>query len=158
AATYAHVAGRDWESDAEMKADDIKAGCVDIARQLVEMRYGDGLEVAMGGGRSRFLPADASDPEYPDKKGMRKDGKDLTQAWLKRYAGASSYVWNREGFEKLDPKVAGHVLALFEPDHMQYEMDRAKDAAGEPSLAEMTVKSIEILKRNPKGFFLLVEG
>jgi alkaline phosphatase len=41
---------------------------------------------------------------------------------------------------------------------MQFELDRAKDKAGEPSLAEMTTKAIQILKRNPKGFFLLVEG
>ncbi len=41
---------------------------------------------------------------------------------------------------------------------MQFELDRAKDPAGEPSLAEMTAKAIAILQRNPKGFFLLVEG
>ena len=41
---------------------------------------------------------------------------------------------------------------------MQYEVDRADDAAGEPSIAEMTEKAIQILQKNPKGFFLLVEG
>jgi alkaline phosphatase len=41
---------------------------------------------------------------------------------------------------------------------MQFEADRAKDRAGEPSLAAMTTKAIDILKRNPKGFFLMVEG
>jgi alkaline phosphatase len=158
AAVYSHVAGRDWEGDADMKPEDIQAGCVDIARQLVEMRYGDGLEVAMGGGRSRFLPAETADPEYPDKKGTRRDGKDLTQDWLKRYGAKGAYLWDRKGFDALDPKTAGHVLALFEPDHMQFELDRAKDVAGEPSLAEMTTKAIAILKKNPKGFFLLVEG
>jgi len=39
---------------------------------------------------------------------------------------------------------------------MQYTVD--DDVAGEPSLAEMTSKAIDILKRNEKGFFLLVEG
>jgi alkaline phosphatase len=158
AATYAHSAGRDWEGDADMKAEDIDAGCVDIARQMVEMRYGNGLDVVMGGGRSRFLPEQTPDPEYPDKNGTRKDGRDLTKSWLERYSGNATYVWNRVGFDALNPKTAGHVLALFERDHMQFEMDRAKDPAGEPSLAEMTVKSIDILKRNPRGFFLLVEG
>jgi alkaline phosphatase len=158
AATYAHSAGRDWEGDADMKSEDIEAGCVDIARQMVEMRYGDGLDVVMGGGRSRFLPLETPDPEYPDKKGTRKDGRDLTKTWVDRHKGNATYIWNREGFDALNPKTAGHVLALFERDHMQFEMDRAKDTAGEPSLAEMTMKSIEILKRNPKGFFLLVEG
>ena len=41
---------------------------------------------------------------------------------------------------------------------MQYEVDRANDTAGEPSLAEMTEKAIKILRKNPKGYFLLVEG
>ena len=41
---------------------------------------------------------------------------------------------------------------------MRYEVERADDKAGEPSIAEMTEKAIEILKKNPKGFFLLVEG
>ena len=41
---------------------------------------------------------------------------------------------------------------------MQYEVDRAKDGAGEPSIAEMTEKAIKILKKNPKGYFLMVEG
>lgn len=39
---------------------------------------------------------------------------------------------------------------------MQYELDRDKDK--EPSLAEMVEKSIKILQRGDKGFFLLVEG
>lgn len=157
AALYAHAAGRDWEGDADMKPEQLAAGCIDIARQLVEMRYGDGLEVAMGGGRDRFLPVDTADPESPSKRGTRKDGKNLTQAWLDRYPGNAAYVWNRAGFDALDTKTR-HVLALFEPSHMQFELDRAKDKAGEPSLAEMTLKAIEILKQNPKGFFLMVEG
>ena len=44
---------------------------------------------------------------------------------------------------------------------MQYEADRldpTKEAAGEPSLAEMTEKAIRILRKNSEGFFLLVEG
>lgn len=47
---------------------------------------------------------------------------------------------------------------LFESSHMQYEYQRDTGPNGEPSLAEMTQKAIEILGRNDKGFFLLVEG
>ena len=50
------------------------------------------------------------------------------------------------------------VAGLFEYSHMQYEVDRADDAAGEPSIAEMTEKAIKILQRNSKGYFLFVEG
>ena len=56
-ATYAHIADRDWESDAAMPPEALQAGCKDIARQLVDIPYGDGFEVAMGGGRANFLPA-----------------------------------------------------------------------------------------------------
>lgn len=43
---------------------------------------------------------------------------------------------------------------------MKYEVDRVeeKDGDQEPSIAEMTEKAINILKKNPKGYFLLVEG
>ena len=53
-----------------------------------------------------------------------------------------------------------HLLSpgLFDYSHMQYDLQRSEDKAGEPSLAEMTEKAIRILKRQPKGFFLLVEG
>jgi alkaline phosphatase len=33
-----------------------------------------------------------------------------------------------------------------------------KDTGGEPSLTEMTEKAIQILKKNPKGYFLMVEA
>ena len=41
---------------------------------------------------------------------------------------------------------------------MQYEHDRPGDKAGEPSLAEMAEKSIDMLSRNTEGYVLLVEG
>lgn len=47
---------------------------------------------------------------------------------------------------------------LFESGHMAYEAQRNKGPSGEPSIAEMTVKAIQILQKNPKGFFLTVEG
>lgn len=152
-ATYAHIANRDWEADANMPADALSAGCTDIARQLVEMKFGDGLEVAMGGGRSYFLPATMADPEYPGEekqKGKRKDGKDLTRAWLDRHGDKGAYVWNKEQFAAIDPARTDHLLGLFEPSHMQYEHDRPGDRAGEPSLAEMAEKAIDLLSRNPE--------
>jgi len=41
---------------------------------------------------------------------------------------------------------------------MEYEADRAQDTGGEPALAEMTAKAIDILARNPRGYFLMVEA
>jgi alkaline phosphatase len=41
---------------------------------------------------------------------------------------------------------------------MAYDVDRAADWGGEPSLAEMTQAAIRMLSRDPKGYFLMVEG
>ncbi|MGE3467022.1 MAG: alkaline phosphatase [Pyrinomonadaceae bacterium] len=160
AACYAHSAARDWEADSDIfltSKSAHQAGFPDIARQLIDFKYGDGLEVAFGGGRSKFLPNVASDPEYPERKGERMDGRDLTAEWAAKRKD-SSFVWNNEQFSRIDPKRDRQVLALFEPSHMKYEYDRPKDKAGEPSLAEMTSKAIDMLSTNKKGYFLMVEG
>ncbi len=159
-ACYAHTADRDWEADGDIfriarAAYDAKFP--DIARQLIEFNYGDGLEVAMGGGRTKFLPNSANDPEYNDKKGERLDGRDLTKEWTTKYKN-SDYVWNKRQFDAIDAKKTKHLLGLFEPSHLQFEHDRPKDSAGEPSLSEMTAKAIDVLSNNKKGFFLMVEG
>ena len=41
---------------------------------------------------------------------------------------------------------------------MSYEHERDTSEGGEPSLAEMTRKAIQILNKNEQGFFLMVEG
>lgn len=159
-ACYAHTPDRDWESDADIfrwAKDAASAKFPDIARQLIEFKYGDGIELVFGGGRSKFMTRDSNDPEYPARQGERLDGRDLTAEWRAKYKN-SSYVWNRQQFDAIDPRRDKHTLALFEPGHMKYETDRQKDPAGEPSLAEMTNKAIDILSQNKKGYFLMVEG
>src|SRR5882672_1560515 len=157
AACYAHSPDRDWESDADQPDAANDAGFPDIARQLIEFSHGDGLEVALGGGREKFLPRTVHDPEYPDKTGERHDGRDLTKEWLHRHP-KSAYVWNKAQLDAIDTKQVRHLLGLFRPSHMQYEYDRGKDGAGEPSLTEMTGKALDILSQHQKGYFLMVEG
>lgn len=157
ASTYAHVTRRWWESDVELSDTARQEGCLDVAAQLLDFSYGNGIEVAMGGGREKFLPSDIPDPELGDIEEGRQDGRNLPQEWLDKYA-SSAYVWDLAGFDAVDPASTDHLLGLFNSSHMQYEADRAEDIAGEPSLAEMTRKAIEILRRNPNGFFLLVEA
>lgn len=175
AACYAHTADRDWEADYDMMRlyneaiknnrpdlakrykDAYDAKFPDIARQLIEFNYGDGLEVALGGGRTKFLPTTAQDPEYKNGKGERLDGRDLTKEWLTKYKD-SAYIWNKKDFDAVDVKKTKHLLGLFEYSHMQFESDRSKDLAGEPSLTEMTTKAIDMLSQNKKGYFLMVEG
>lgn len=157
AATFAHAPDRDWESDSDLSASASTKGCHDIARQFVEFDLGNGIEVAMGGGRRNFLPAGANDPEYAQQTGTRLDGRNLLNEWQQRYPDGS-YVWNLAQLQKLDLGRTHRLLGLFEPDHMKYEHDRATDPSGEPSLAEMTASAIAVLKHNPRGFFLVVEG
>lgn len=155
AATYAHVANRDWENDSDLSSAARRAGCVDIARQLVEWPYGDGLDVVLGGGRAQFMPRTATDPEDAKAVGLRTDGRDLTREWSLRPSGGR-YVWNRAQFDAFEGD--GPLLGLFERSHMNFEVDRARDAGGEPSLTEMTLKAIDILERGDKGYVLMVEA
>ncbi|MEJ2043493.1 MAG: alkaline phosphatase [Reinekea sp.] len=151
AAAYAHSADRNWEDNTSITPEMAAVGCTDIAAQAIEA----GLDVVFGGGRRHFLPKEYIDGE--GKKGKRTDNRNLTAEWLSKYDNAS-FIWNQDGFDKLDTETTGPVLGLFNSSHMEYEADRAKDKGGEPSLAEMTTKAIEILDNNKKGFFLQVEA
>jgi alkaline phosphatase len=158
AATYAHTPVRDWEADANLPAG---CGVKDIARQLIETSTPQvlaSLKFAMGGGRTYFLPKTMKDPEYASTSGRRNDGRDLTAEWVSTRGVGAGYVWNRAGFDAIDPATTGPVLGLFEPSHMQYEADRAVDTGGEPSLTEMTEKAIRTLQKNRDGFFLHIEA
>ncbi|MDD5275359.1 MAG: alkaline phosphatase [Methylovulum sp.] len=155
AANYAHTPERNWEADSNQPA-----GCAvpDIARQLVEFKSGDGIDVVLGGGREYFRPNTEADPENAGKFGRRADGRDLTAEWTTKFGANSSFIWNQSQFDAINPNKTTHLLGLFERSHMQYEADRLNDTAGEPSLAAMTEKAIKILKKNDKGFYLHVEA
>lgn len=49
-----------------------------------------------------------------------------------------------------------YLFGLFNGDHMEYNL--LADHAIEPTLTEMTTIAIEILKKNSKGYLILVEG
>lgn len=170
AATYAKSADRNWEDNSDMPSAAIAAGCEDIASQLInfesnlEARYNgldvDGIEVVMGGGRRHFLPKDAS-ANSPDAssaiEGDRTDGRNLVNEWKNKYP-SGHYVYDQQGFNAVNAATSSKLFALFNESHMQYEADRGNDKAGEPSLAEMTEKAINILKKDNDGFFLTVEA
>ena len=157
AATFSHAVSRGWEADSDIPKIERDKGCKDIASQLIDFPYGDGLEVAIGGGRKNFLPSDSIDPEYKKEKGVRADDRNLMKEWKDKHPGAE-VVWNDEQFNAVNAKETKHLLGLFEPSHMQYEHDRPQDKAGEPSLHAMTSKALEVLKNTKKPFFLMVEA
>ena len=150
AAVYAHTPNRDWEDDSTIDAQSKVLGCHDIARQLIEYQYGDGIDVILGGGQNNFLPI--------SKGGRRTDGRDLIMEWQNnpKKEQQKSYVNSASLFHSLDPNTPQPVLGLFTDSHMAYEQDR--DPSREPSLAEMTKFAITKLSKNKKGYFLMVEG
>jgi alkaline phosphatase len=164
AATYGHLPERNWESDVDVAQAPKGGDCIDFARQLVEQPFGDGLEVALGGGRENFMLPTQRDPEETGRPGKRLDRRDLIAQWSAR--PGASYVWNKEQFDKVDISSTRHLLGLFERSHMRFDHDRLNPPAGEtgrvaadePSLADMTRTALKLLKKNPKGYFLMVEG
>jgi alkaline phosphatase len=101
-----------------------------------------GVDVLMGGRRQFFLPE--------AKGGKRKDGRDLTSE-----APAAGYVVVATA-DELQKADGPRILGLFNIGNMVYDMDRAKTQ--EPSLAQMASKTLNVLSRNPKGFFAMIEA
>ena len=142
AATYAHICHRDAEYD--------------IARQAVPSGAGfnpaldTGIDVLMGGISSYWRPYNAA----VTPRG-RPDGRDLvTELQAKGYTAVNDLASLNAA------PASGRLIGLFDQalaqGHMSYELDR--DPAKEPSLAQMTSKAIDILSKNPNGYFLMVEG
>ncbi|KAB5537037.1 hypothetical protein PHYPO_G00114230 [Pangasianodon hypophthalmus] len=157
-AAYAHCVDRDWYSDGDMPAEAVQEGCKDLARQLIENI--PNINVIMGGGRKYMLPKNMSDVEYPSEKkhsGTRKDSRNLIQEWTDRTKDKRGlYVWNKRELLSINPSSVDYLLGLFEPGDMPYDLERDSDT--DPSLTEMVDVAIQILRKNPKGFYLLVEG
>ncbi len=111
-----------------------------IAVQLVD----EGIDVLFGGGEDDFLPPGSLDD--CGRAGRRTDGRDLAE--VARQAGAT-VLCDARGLAQLDPLSASRVLGLFARAELPEPYT--------PSLAEMTRVAIEILSRDPDGFFLMVE-
>jgi alkaline phosphatase len=101
-------------------------------------------DVLLGGGADFFLPAG-------DAGGKRKDGKDVIAAFAAR-----GYQVVRDTAQ-LNAATGSRVLGLFAGDDMDLELDR--DAAKEPSTAEMAAAALKALSQaSPNGFVLFVEN
>ncbi|XP_069992202.1 alkaline phosphatase isoform X2 [Penaeus vannamei] len=159
-ALYARSPSRYWEDDAKVPVH-AHATCKDIARQLVENEPGRNINVLLGGGRRHWIPMTEFDREERDQRGRRTDGRNLLDAWVhdkKTRDLHAEYVWNKAQFDGVDPRYTDYLLGIFGYSHLDFEVDRNKGPTGDPSLVEMTVKAIQILRKNPHGFFLMVEA
>ena len=138
AATYAHLCHRDGENA--------------IATQLVvggagyNGKLGTGLDVVLGGGMQHFLPRN-------DTRGSsRDDARDLVaEMRSKGYA----YVATQAELAAA-PATTTKLFGLFNRSHLHFDLERAGTL--EPNLADMTTRAIDVLQKNPNGYFLMVEA
>lgn len=118
-------------------------------------------DVLLGGGMSFWIPqgthvSDYGKPQFWKGYGgsQRKDDQDLV-------AEARSKGWRTchdlAGLETLLSERPEKVLGLFAARNMPFAIDRRRSETI-PDLPTMTEAAIEILDRNRKGFFLMVEG
>ncbi len=147
----AHVAHRSMENT--------------IAEQMLEAD----VDVLLSGGARHFLPKSVNEKgvwydRYVKRTGgafsiksKRKDDRDLLKE-ADRAGYQLAYDW-----KKLRNIEEGKILGLFANSAMYngIKWEATKDTPQErtqPTLKEMTMKALDILSQNDKGFFLMVEG
>jgi alkaline phosphatase len=113
--------------------------------KIAEHLIANKVNVLFGGGRKFFLPKSAPGS-------ARKDDIDLIAA---AQEAGYEYIGTADGLQSLG---SSHVLGLF-------QLDALTTAPPEPSLAQLTMRAIRILKHaylnspgDRTGFFLMVEG
>lgn len=117
-----------------------------------------GADVLLGGGLNYFISdQDLQDDRYSGifkKVPYRKDLEPALQNGLFQKLITSGYplVFDKKGLKKAKNK---KLIGLFGASAIQYSVNPAEYA---PNLKEMTEKAIEILSKNEKGFFLMVEA
>lgn len=100
------------------------------------------LNVILGGGIKYLKPE------------SRKDKEDMAAILKSR---GYTLVGNTADLKQFSGKKLVGVFGKTDAHTaLSYDLDR--DPVREPSLAEMTGKAIEVLSKQPKGFFLMVEG
>lgn len=140
AATYAHICHRDGENRI---AEQLTPGHANFNPALK-----DGVDVILGGGWRSFVPKTTTGSK-------RTDTTDLTAMFT---SAGYTYVNSGTAFNAVDTAKTGKLIGLFNKDHVNYDLDRTSNNVDEPSLAAMTGKAIDMLNKNQKGFFLMVEG
>lgn len=110
-----------------------------LLRDLVsEQQVYSGVDVFLGGGSDWYFSG--------DRRYNRKDGRDLKDEIVKN--GYHFVTSKEEMLLSHSPKLWGSFAPVELPI----------DDESVPTLQEMTKKSLDILSKNNKGFFLMVEG
>jgi alkaline phosphatase len=161
AGAYAHVSHRDWEYNAAISsACRGRPNVKDIAEQLIYNEVSKNLKVILGGGRRNFINTTETDEE--GRPGLRTDGRNLINEWIteRNKQGKAEYIWHKQQLDEVDYNNTDYLMGLFENDHCMYHLDVLNEHLEhqEPSITDMTVAAIKMLRKEENGFFLLVEG
>ncbi|MEK5097359.1 alkaline phosphatase [Bacillus sp. FSL W8-0848] len=111
---------------------------------LGEQQVYQNIDVALGGGKESLQPG--------TKEKSRKDNEDLVNVIKdKKY----DFVETKDELLRSKSK---KIWGAFSQRDLAYDMDRSTTHPEQPTLAEMTKKSIQTLSKDKDGFFLFVEG
>ena len=133
----------------------------EISKQMVF----NNIDVVMGGGRRNMLPMESCSanttevsktPE--DRQALFGDREDCLNLEEELAARGYDMCFTKQEMMAMDATPGQKAWCSFATSHMSPDIDRQHFAQSEPSLAEMTEKTIEILSQNPMGFFMMVEG
>ena len=140
-ALYAHTQNRDWEADSNLPDDCIDYD--DIAKQLINSDVGQKVNIVFGGGRRNF---------QTKNEGGKRNDQNLLDVWKNKKGQNGQLLLSKDDLDKWQH--TEFALGLFSHSELNYTLDRDPE---QPSLELMTRKAIQSLKKNPKGFFLMVE-
>lgn len=123
-----------------------------IADQLLA----SGAEVILGGGSAYFYP-------QSNKGSKRKDEKNLVEQFK---ANGYEISFDKDELIKAgNAASAKKLFGVFHPDNMDGSLDRfflkkntVEQYPNQPDLTDMTRSAINVLSKNPNGFFLMVEA
>jgi alkaline phosphatase len=142
---YAHIYNRDLEND--------------IAAQLLNHN----IDVIFGGAAAKFIPKGKklkdnqyykNSPFINEANSDRDDEEDLFSEFEKR---GYKIISNKDDVVNLNNN-AEKVLGLFAGGGLSAAIDRDDENTGEPSLIDLTKKSLDLLCRENKNFFVMIEA
>ena len=123
---------------------------------IADQLFSSGAEVILGGGSAYFYPQST-------KGSKRKDEKNLIENF--KADGYQLAFTKQELLAAAENKNTKKLFGVFHPDNMDGSLDRlylgkntVQQYPNQPDLTEMTKSAIEVLSRNPNGFFLMVEA
>lgn len=123
---------------------------------IAEQLFASGAEVILGGGSAYFYPQSTQGSK-------RKDEKNLVEQF--KNDGYQVVFTKQELASASQAKNTKKLFGVFHPDNMDGSLDRfflkkntVEQYPNQPDLTDMTRSAINVLSKNPNGFFLMVEA